>query len=62
LTSIIGEHFVDAFRNRIGEAMRRGCYSSLALRHQLLSQNIPLPLSVKESFTGTADDVNSLVF
>ena len=58
LTSVDGEHSADALRNRISKAM--GCYSSLAFQFQLLSQNIPLPLPVKESFR--ADDEKSLVF
>ena len=59
LTSVDGEHSVDALRNRISRAMGRGCYSSQALQYKLLSQNIPLPVPVKESFR--ADDGKSLV-
>ena len=38
-----GEHFVDALRNRISEAMGERCYSALALQHQLLSQDVAMP-------------------
>ena len=47
---------VDPLRNEIGEAMERRCYSCLALRHQLLSHIIPLPLPAKGSIR--VDDVN----